>query len=569
MSRSRSLEIWHIPKRKNIHQVIGAVEILSDVSFNGKSWTSMKQESFNTKLGQMGLTNSGRPLSPSGRRTLEALIKYLGFIYVDNLTTPPTMNVTSAGFDLIRKHKSVLNLRKNLKLATSNKEEIIYSDVVCNQLIKLQITNPTMKEDCINILLFPFRTTLEILTKVNHLTINELGYIVFSMKNYDELQLTVEKIKSFRALPKERQELEIEYFKNTEIGNLTLVQAPTAQYYSGLCVGSGLCEKRNDNLLIKQSCLSEVETIIKDHMFIKPYNFDDNIKLWFEYYGNIERLFPPISVEITLTQTASIYLRITSLDGVDINSDVISADHPILYLPFFKKEKYKFEFYSFTDGGKIYEEIIEINSEKINFNIPAIESNNYVLSLDLIINQIKELISVKGYDSELNNHIDIISRITGKTNFNTGQIRGGRLEYLFYKLLCALKNLNGIDDVIWNGKVNNFGIPYPAPGGKEGNPDIYFFVGKKVYVLELTTIRAQAMQWSAEGASVHDHIMNLDKKLNSQYKIIGIFSAPLIADRVRTMFGHITEKEGIPHIPISIDSLIDILKNNRLNEIDI
>ena len=77
------------------------------------------------------------------------------------------------------------------------------------------------------------------------------------------------------------------------------------------------------------------------------------------------------------------------------------------------------------------------------------------------------------------------------------------------------------------------------------------------------------MQWSAEGASVHDHIMNLDKKLNSQYKIIGIFSAPLIADRVRTMFGHITEKEGIPHIPISIDSLIDILKNNRLNEIDI
>jgi hypothetical protein len=141
------------------------------------------------------------------------------------------------------------------------------------------------------------------------------------------------------------------------------------------------------------------------------------------------------------------------------------------------------------------------------------------------------------------------------------RLRGGRLEYLFYKLLKTYKDSGQIDDVIWNGRVDDFGIMYPALGGKEGYPDVYFFIKNNVYVLELTTIRANAMQWSAEGASVHDHIMNLQKKIGTQYSTHGIFSAPTIAPRVEEMFKHIATKEKIPHHTISIEDLIKQFKS--------
>ena len=198
MSRTRSLEVWHIPKRQNIHQIIGAVEILTGESFNGKSWTSMRQENFNTQLGRQGLTNNGRPLSPSARRTLEALIKYLGFIHIDNSTTPTTINITNAGFELIKKHGTVLGKNKNLRQTHENKEEILESVIVKHQMTKLQITNPVVREDCINILLFPFRITLKLLMDLDFLSKEELGYIVFSMKKEDEYDLIVERIKTFR-----------------------------------------------------------------------------------------------------------------------------------------------------------------------------------------------------------------------------------------------------------------------------------------------------------------------------------------------------------------------------------
>ena len=250
MTRTRSLEIWHIPKRQNIHQIIGAVEILSTDNFNGKSWNSMKQENFNTLLGRYGLTERGKPLSPSARRTLEALIKYLGFIVIDNTTTPSTINVTNAGFELIKKHGSVLGLGKNLNVVSANGQEVLESTIVERQMSKLQITNPVIREDCLNILLFPFRITLKLLLDLTFISKEELGYIVFSMKKEDEYNLIVEKIKTFRHLPEERRSAEIEAFKNTEIGNLTLVQAPTAGYYIGLCVATGLCERKNNDRLL-------------------------------------------------------------------------------------------------------------------------------------------------------------------------------------------------------------------------------------------------------------------------------------------------------------------------------
>ncbi|MCU0660382.1 MAG: AlwI family type II restriction endonuclease [Candidatus Pacebacteria bacterium] len=561
MTRTRSLEIWHIPKRQNIHQIIGSVEILSQDNFNGKSWTSMKQEAFNTLLGRHGLTERGRPLSPSARRTLEALIKYLGFIVIDNSTTPSTIHVTNAGFELLKKHGSVLGLGKNLKIVSDNGKEILQSEVVEHQMNKLQISNPVIREDCVNILLFPFRVTLRLLLELQYLSKEELGYIVFSMKKEDEFNLIVEKIKTFRQLPEERRRAEIEAFKSTEIGNLTLVQAPTAGYYIGLCVTTGLCERKLGDLYIKDEAKNEVISVLDTYKNVQPFDFGDNLRLWVEYFGDFNRTHPPLLVEIKTNMSDKCYVRVYNTEGKETSSGVASASS-IFNVALFEDEEYKFDFFSFSDATLFHSEKRKIVSDKIDFILPNTKVNlREEDNQQTLERKILELINSKDYDPLYTHHVSMVSSITGKNDFNTAQLRGGRLEYLFYKLLKTYKDSGQIDDVIWNGRVDDFGIMYPALGGKEGYPDVYFFIKNNVYVLELTTIRANAMQWSAEGASVHDHIMNLQKKIGTQYSTHGIFSAPTIAPRVQEMFKHIATKEKIPHHTVSIEDLVKAFKN--------
>lgn len=563
MARTRDLEIWHIPKRQNVHQIIGAVEILAKEDFNGKSWITMRQENFNTQLGREGLTDSGRPLSPSARRTLEALLKYLGFIYIDKTTTPPTINVTNAGFELIKKHGSVLSKRKNLIEVHRNKEEIFESPLVEHQMAKLQITNPVISDDCINILLFPFRVTLRLLLELDFLTKEELGYIVFSMKKEDEFRLIVEKIRTFRNLPKVRKDAEIEAFKDTEIGNLTLVQAPTATYYMGLCLGTGLCERESDKLMIREDSGTSVRDILKKFEGIKPFDFRDNLKLWIDYFGSIERLQPPLLVSVKLKRFAHTFIKILDSNRREVDSGLISEDKTSVLAPLFKEEAYKFEFYSFTNAQKIYEETITINQDDLTFDIPIENSKAITWDFESIVSKILELISSSDFDSEFKRHLEVVKKITGRDNYNVAQLRGGRLEYLFFRLLNALKDKGEIDDVIWNGRLDDFGLAYPALGGKEGFPDIYFFIDGRMYVLEVTTIRANAMQWSAEGASVHDHLRNQLAKVGGRYEVVGLFTAPSILDRVTNMFAHISSKENIVQIPVPIEEFLEIIRKGR------
>lgn len=563
MARTRTLEIWHIPKRQNVHQIIGAVELLSQNQFNGKTWTLQRKETFNTKLGRAGLTNNGRPLSPSARRTLEALIKYLGFIYVDSSTTPPTIHVTNAGHALIRKHGSVLSKRRNLRLVSEHKEEILESSVVEHQMAKLQITNPVVGGDCINILLFPFRITLRLLLALEHLTKEELGYIVFSMKKEDEYDLIVEKIKTFRSLAESRRNAEITAFKKTEIGNLTLVQAPTAAYYIGLCVGTGLCMRLDNCLKIVDSKKSEVQNVLTKFKGIKPFDFADNLRLWIDYFGNVDVLSPPISVNVSTKNQAHILVRVIDSAGRKIEQGVLSETAPAIRLPLFKGHTYTFEFYSFQNASKISEQQICITSDVAVFDVSEKSATTEPYSSEQYAGLIDSLIKSKDFDDSYKRHVGIVRKITDKEYRNTALLRGGRLEYLFFKLLEKLKDQKVIDDVVWNGRLDEYSIAYPALGGKEGNPDLYFFVGNNLYVLEVTTIYANAMQWSAEGASVYDHIRNLTKKINGNYSVVGIFCAPQIAKRVEGMFRHIREKEQCDLRAVDIPSFIKILNGGR------
>lgn len=564
MPRTRTLEIWHIPKRQNIHQIIGAVEILTQDNFHGKSWTRMKQENFNTQLGRAGITINGKPLSPSARRTLEALIKYLGFIYIDNSTPIKSLHVTPAGFDLIKAHGSIIGKYKNLREVQLHKQEITESEIVKEQFLKLQISNPSIKEDCNNITLFPFRITLQLLHELDYLSKEEIAYYLFSMKDKMEYAELVKRIQAYRALSNEEQHALITAFKQTDIGNLTLVQAPTAIYYMGLCAGTGLCERIGDNLRIKAGKMAEVTAHLSEFDMINPFAFADNFSLWIDYIGNRNRLIPPTLCTITVNAgEESFYLIVKNKDKKEMGAGVISKQQPIFSLPLFLHEQYEIEIFRFSDGVNIKQRMIDVTQPLIqieleeNINTPPLQQKN------TIVEKIHALIASKELDAEYLQHLSILKRITGKENFNIAQLRGGRLEYLFFQFLLDLKEKGEIDDVYWNGRVSDTELYYPALGGKNGMPDIYFFIDDYLFILELTTIRSGDMQWKAEGASVHDHIRNLSQTLHSSHKIIGLFSAPTISPRIENMFKHISAHDNLPHIPITIPDLIEILQQGK------
>ena len=82
--------------------------------------------------------------------------------------------------------------------------------------------------------------------------------------------------------------------------------------------------------------------------------------------------------------------------------------------------------------------------------------------------------------------------------------------------------------MFWYGENKEFDIAAPAPGGKQGNPDITFEIDNYLFVVELTTIKGVRAQWnSSEASSVPDHISKM-KKENPSKTVIGIFSAPSI-----------------------------------------
>lgn len=274
----RSKEMWHIPKRKNIEQMRRVIEILLDpqLSFNGKAWTKGRKETFNTELAKRGFTESGAPLSPSGLRTLEALLKYFGLIFY----IEPIIQVTDAGRYFVNNPREAFTL----------------------QMLKLQITNPVIIRDCIGIQVFPFRTTLRLLldNRLNgFLSSEELGYIIFMrMKHESDYEKVVNDIRSFRNSSPQTRKRELTTFKKSPEGQVTLVKAPSVKYYMSFCVYTGLCRQLENRLEISPGMEKTVEDLLVKFKGIEPYNFGKNMHLWMQYFGDPKRLAPPRDITI-------------------------------------------------------------------------------------------------------------------------------------------------------------------------------------------------------------------------------------------------------------------------------
>lgn len=571
----RSKELWHIPKRGNVHQTVFMVNVLTLDKFLNKAWSSGKQETMASEMAKAGLTASGKALSlPSVRTLLANLPKYLGFVFIDESSTPSKIIVTDVGYELIKSHPlNNIPKLKNLSEYEKAKELIETSDIIQKQMSKLIITNPIIKKDCDNILVFPFRMTLKLLLELDYLDVEELAYIVFHTKSEDEFPVLLERIKNFRSLSASKRTKEINAYRKTPEGNLTLVKAPSAGYYMYLCFSTGLClrtkvtvnkEKINKLPAIKLIDKALVKQILKQFEDAEIYNFNNDWFLWKEYFSNPKRLFPPFNATIKIN-TDDNYLVTIEQNG-QLRANGLTVEKSFTF-PVFRNEDYKITLFDFISSKIAYtSNIVFTEKNKIkSINIKA-GNKHKPNSIGNVCNKITDFFSNKndGFDKEYSLKLKTLQKVIGKNYFHN-VFKGGRLEALFNELLSLAKASKKIDEVFWFGKedISEYGIAKPAPGGKNGNPDLVFEIDNYQFVLELTTYRGNRAQWnSSEASSVPDHIVKF-KNDNPKKKTIGIFSAPSIHEQLRKNLTLNAKEEKVGMIFINCVDLANLFLRPR------
>lgn len=539
--KERTKEFWLIPKRGSLHQTICLIDGIMERKYDSTTWNPQKQNNLGVNLKNWGATRDGKNVSPQSIRTLTAALpQYLGFVYINTNKTPNTICITNAGRKLLDFHKPNLIKVKNL---IDGKDHIITeSPIILNQMEKLQITNPIILKDCENILVFPFRFTLKLLLELNYLDREEIAYFLFNVKDESELNLKIQEIKNFRTLKQIDRKNIINAFKQTQLGNISLVQAPSASYYENICKTTGIIEtsriKPNNldsslNMIkIKDSCIENVREILLKYKDIPTFDFGNNLDLWIDYIGNPERLYPPIEVNIENKTPVNFLIQIVNSNKKILFTDLVYSKSTYS-CPLFVGEKYKVMCLNIEDGRIVINTEIIPNHQKRNFNL---DLKTHVLpqkeeTIDELIYTIKEHSSSVNFPPHFMNYLKVLQKSLGINKTDDKSLRGAYYEFLFYKLLTLLKNKGIIDDVYWNGKIGKYGLPVQAPGGKTGTPDIIFKIDDFDFVLELTTIKAKSLQFQAEIASVPDHIRLYKGSISEKRKVIGIFCAPIIHDR--------------------------------------
>lgn len=564
--KNRTKEIWLIPKRVNLHQTVCLIDGIIERKYDKTSWNPQKQNNLGVNLKKWGATKDGKNISPQAIRTLVAAIpQYLGFLYINTQSTPNTICLTKAGIELWERHRKDLVKVKNLG---EGKDSLITeSEILLRQMEKLQITNPIIDKDCENILVFPFRFMLKVLLRVGYLDQEEIAYFLFKVRNDDELELTVREIKNFRALPKEEREELINAFRATHIGNITLVKASSAGYFISLCQITGIMDRikitpanRNGSLAalrINEKYLEYVEEMLdRKYLEAKAYDFKDDLSLWIDYIGAPDRDYPPIDVSVSNKANTKFLVQVYK-DEICKYDDLI-YENSSLSFPMFVNEKYDVKVIDITTGNVVEALSITPSFDQREYTIIGeFDKKDNEEGLIDLAQEILQHCEASNFAGKTLNYLNTLSKIIGIDKTNDKSLRGAYFEYFVFKMLNLLKAKGVIDEVVWNGKIGKYGLPVAAPGGKTGISDIVFTVDNLHIVLELTTIKAKSLQFSAEGSSVPDHIRLYKQSVNE--KVTGVFCAPVIHERNTTAMQSNLASDGIKLHCITDTKLVEIL----------
>lgn len=536
----KTKEMWHIPKRSSFDQMKEIIKILIDLDLNNKVYKGNKDR-INRELARRGLTEGGTMLTSSAFGTLMALVKYFGYIFIKD----GKIMVTKAGIKFLN------NPVKQFK----------------EQILQLQITNPMILKYCKNVFVFPFKEILKLLLKLNYLTINEIGYIIFThFKKEENFKIITKEISKFRHLPKIKKKKLIEKFKKTPEGNVALAKAPSVGYFISFLLHANFCDKVkiNGELGIKLKNKNETKLLLNKYKEAKTFNFEDNLDLWIKYIGDPNILYPPREITIKFKKPdQKDKLILIFQNNEQIGGDLINAINKIK-IPLFTNEKYLLKVINPQDGSNLgFFKIGPIkNRKEILINLRKIKPSKIITEKGWV-ELIKEHIENPDFDSAYGSYLNILKlkNLLDKKIIN-GRLRGGRFEFLFYKFLKKLEKKGIIKNLNWNGRLKKYGIAEPAPGGKQGLPDITFSINNINFVLELTTIKSKSGQWSAEGSSVPDHIRTHFKKIKKG-PIFGIFCAPYQYDRNIKALESNLKPDKIPILCYNVNDLLSILLSKK------
>jgi hypothetical protein len=222
------------------------------------------------------------------------------------------------------------------------------------------------------------------------------------------------------------------------------------------------------------------------------------------------------------------FFVIIKQDGKIVCEALLQSMNQEIIAPLFEGETYDVEIF---DVEARLVQVSKIVARRTGVTVKLATELPYSVQLDM--NLISQLINQlasrpKGFDDDLNQKIIAIRNMHPEMKYKLDSVRGGRLEQLFYLLLLEMKKRKIIENVEWHGHVDQYGIPFPAPGRSRyslGNPDFLIHVNDVVIVLELTLLGQTRKQWSFEGESVPDHILGVKKEYPDK-RVIGVFSAP-------------------------------------------
>lgn len=570
MARSISAnetDLWLIPKRGSIHQIWCLIDGIIERKADGRSWGPNMQNNLGVNLKNWGATRDGKNISPQAIRTLTAFAQYLGFLYIDGSSTPSVIRITTAGYKFWNDHKSSMLHIRNLSLDANL--EMKTSDCVKLQMEKLQLTNPLQLKKCTDILLFPFRMTLKFVSELNYLDSQELAIFLFPMRSESDYKFVLLNIQKFRQMTVEDREQYVDAYKKTKLGNITLVQAPSAGYYATLCERTDLIETGREyplnwtssklcTIRIKPGKEKYVNTILNQTYFeIKPYDFGDDVRLWIEYYGDPKRIHTPTDAIVRNMSGEEVFITVADKSNNVLVSEIV-GDKADLLFPAFPEADYVLSVFS-NSAGKFLKDIV-ITPSQINYTYTisnSVSTATRKKSFGDIKEDIIDHINAQNFTVETTKLLNAIKNVNGVDKTADSSLRGAFLEFYFYRLLCCLKEANHIDDVIWNGRIGQYGLPNAAPGGKIGKCDITFFIDSTQYVLELTTIKSKSGQEKAEATAVPDHIRIAAASHSG--KTVGIYSAPLLHSRVTGMMKATATSYGIDIKCIDIISLLNLL----------
>lgn len=538
----KTKEMWHIPKRASLEQIKEIVKILIDLDLDNKIYKG-NRDKINRELARRGLTQSGTMLTSSAFGTLIALVKYFGYVFIKD----GKIVITNAGIALL---KNSINQFKD-------------------QILKLQITNPLILRDCENIFVFPFKTILKLLLELDYLTVEEIGYIIFTdFKKEEDFKTITKTILKFRSLSEKEKKKRIDKFKKTPEGNVTLVKAPSVGYFISFLLHAELCKKVKINgvLAIKLKNKYEAKLLLTKYADARIIDFKDNLDLWVKYIGDPDRLYPPREKIIKFKNPAQKdKLILISQNSERVDADVINAVSEIK-VPLFDNEKYLITVFELKNGSNIGTFEITSTKEKKELLIDLKDVKpSKTLTVEDWARLIKEHIESSDFDCVYKSYLDTLRGILDIKSQN-GRLRGGRFEFLFYKFLEQFEKKGIIKDLKWNGKLGKYGINEPALGGKQGFPDITFSIENIYFILELTTIKSRSTQWSAEGSSVPDHVINFPGQIKKG-QVIGIFCAPIQFQRnIRALKSNLKD-ENIPILCYEVGFLVNIfLSENPLKK---